>query len=207
MQKTKIEWTDYTWNPVVGCKHGCTYCYAKKIATRFYGHFEPTFFSKRLNQPIGLAKPSKIFVCSMGELFGDWVPQEWISRVLKVIEKCPQHTFQILTKNPARAREFIFPDNVWLGTTIDTQARADNNLQMLRECSANIRFISFEPLLEEISCDMSYIDWIIIGAQTNPLKMPKKEWVERLIRQPDEYGIPVFLKDSLNWPSKRQEFP
>ena len=111
MNKTKIEWTNWTWNPVVGCKHNCWYCYGKRIAKRFFKdnpNYEPKFYPERLKEPYTLKKPSKIFVCSMADLFGDWVKMNWIERVIKVVKENPQHTFQFLTKNPKRYLEFEF---------------------------------------------------------------------------------------------------
>ena len=133
-----IGWTNWTWNPISGCKNGCKYCYARKIATRFtpknrlgddctqpgnglheiryksqpfkYG-FEPTLHSYRLYEPLIMKEPSKIFVCSMADLFGEWVPDEWIHKVLKIVKQCPQHVFQFLTKNSSRYKNFDFPKN------------------------------------------------------------------------------------------------
>lgn len=180
MQKTNIEWTQYTFNPVVGCKHNCPYCYAKRMNDRF-GWIpkwnEPKFFPERLNDKMP-QKPSKIFVCSVADLFGDWIPKEWIGQVIQVAKNNPQHIFQFLTKNPKRYLEFEFPENCWLGTTIDyvNQAR----LNYLKQKIGNYKFISFEPLLGDMSIlDLSGIDLVIVGADssrgTNP---PKKEWIE-----------------------------
>jgi protein gp37 len=178
MQKTKIEWTDYTWNPVTGCLHNCPYCYAKRIAMRFDGHFKPRFRSGRLNDKMP-KKPSKIFVCSMSDLFGDWVKKEWIDAVLKVVNENPQQTFQFLTKNPKRYSEFTFPQNCWLGVTIDypNQGKIDE----LKK-KDNYKFISFEPLLGDMSgLDLSGIDWVIVGAMTGSGAIkPRKEWIDNI---------------------------
>jgi protein gp37 len=204
MNKTKIEWTDYTWNPVTGCLNGCEYCYAHKIGKRFKGTFKPTFHPKRLLQPYKLKKPSKIFVCSMADLFGDWVSDDWISRVISTANNNRQHIFQFLTKNPKRYKEFTFSDNCWLGQTVvekDDYRFIDNN---------NIKFVSFEPLLNnEIGNYRFPADWYIIGGLT-----PKPKHTEMAVRlilsQAEYFGTPVFMKKNLKpiWKGKlRQEFP
>lgn len=180
MQKTKIEWCDYSWNPITGCLNDCFYCYAKKIAMRFDGHFKPTFHEDRLEDPFKVVKSQKIFVCSMADLFGDWVPKDWIDRVLRVIKANNNHIFQLLTKNPKRYLEFEFPDNVWLGITEDyiNQAR----LNYLKEAKAKYKFISFEPLLSDMSgLDLSGIDLVIIGAMTGAGAIkPEKQWIDSI---------------------------
>lgn len=182
MNKTKIEWTDYTWNPVTGCQHGCPYCYARKIAMRFDGHFNPTFHEKRLTGKMPKA-PSKIFVCSMADLFGDWVPDEWVIKVLKVARQNPQHIFQFLTKNPKLYSEFqdLFTDNMWFGTTIDTSEMALYRLKQLEKVKG-YKFISFEPLLGDMTgMDLSKIDLVIIGQMTGQGAIKAKtEWIESI---------------------------
>ena len=184
MNKSKIEWCDYTWNPVVGCKHNCWYCYAKRMNDRFKWiekWSEPRFFASRLKEPYRLKKPSKIFVCSMADLFGDWINSRWIHEILKLPKNNPQHTFQFLTKNPKRYLEFEFPKNCWLGITIDyvNQARLNYLKKM-----PNYKFISFEPLLGDMSAlDLSGIDLVIVGAMTGMGKknvIPKKEWIDSI---------------------------
>ncbi len=115
MNKTHIEWTDFTWNPVTGCQHDCWYCYVKKI--RNYDR-TPAFHPERILEPMDRKKPSKIFVCSTGDLFGTWVPDEWIAKVKKTIAYCPNHIFQLLTKNPKRYKDWVFPGNCWLAGAI-----------------------------------------------------------------------------------------
>jgi protein gp37 len=270
MNKSKIEWCDYTWNPVTGCLHGCEYCYAEKIANRFaskaytqnkdifareftadlqipdvskngkvqpYPHgFKPTFHRYRLDEPIVKTKSSKIFVCSMADLFGDWVPDEWIKEVMNKCYHADQHKYLFLTKNPKRYRALgnirCFDPHCWYGTTATNQAEANKNvIEMVHTLGK--KFLSLEPLLGPINLRnidtkdaiyncltgivhtlMGYTDnrpkisWIIIGAQTGPgAKTPKTEWVQSIIDQCKEAGIPVFLKNNLNWPVKIQEFP
>lgn len=143
MNKTKIEWTDYSWSPVVGCKNGCSYCYARRLNDRFgwlKDWTKPVFYPERLIEPSKVKKASKIFVCSMADLFGDWVKKSWIEQIIRVVIANQRHTFQFLTKNPKRYLEFAFPNNCWLGTTIDyvNQAR----LNYLKEKLAKYKFVS-----------------------------------------------------------------
>ena len=175
MNKTKIEWTDYTWSPVTGCLHGCPYCYARRIAERFhpknavgddctqpgdglheirykrtrgfrYG-FAPTLHSHRLGEPQRRRKPSRIFVSSMGDLFGGWVPSEWIEAVLRTVRECPQHTFIFLTKNPKGYQGHDYPPNAWLGVTCENQQAANERIPHLLATPAAVRFVSVEPML------------------------------------------------------------
>ena len=214
MNRTKIEWTDYTHNPVVGCFNNCHYCYAKRQAKRHChicercGLFEPHLHPERLDHPCRVKRPSLIFVCSMGELFGPWVPQEWIDSVMDVARRCQQHIFQFLTKCPARLQEVCFGENCWVGTSIDT---SDNlwRKDLLMSAKAPVRFISFEPLLNDMSgADFSGVDWIIIGAQTGPQPIkPEPTWVQWLIDKAQRASIPVFVKDNVNWPETVREWP
>lgn len=192
MNKTKIEWADYTWNPVTGCKHGCSYCYAKRIAMRFTGHFKPTFHPDRLMQPYKQKKPSKIFVCSMADLFGGWVQKEWIDMILTVAQANQQHTFQFLTKNPRRYDEFNFPGNCWLGTTIDTPNQ--KRIDYLNKKKWHYKFISFEPILGDMSkLNLRGIDLCIVGRDTSPgAEPPDIEWVNSINHDN------IFIKGNLN---------
>jgi protein gp37 len=215
MNKTKIEWCDYTWNPVTGCLHGCEYCYARRIAERFKGKafpegFAPTFYPNRLDEPKKLKKPSRIFVVSMGDLFGGWVSPVWINRILRVAEECPQHTFIFLTKNPTGMRGYNFLDNCWCGTSIENQEATKKRIPELLKVSAPVRLVSIEPMLGPVDLTnfCNKLNWIIIGAQTGPKAVkPKPEDVRSIIDLAQEQGIPLFLKDNLKWPEKIQEFP
>jgi len=174
-----------------------------------YG-YDPTFYPHRLEDPLKKKRPSKIFTCDCGDLFGDWVPKEWIEEVLRVVKKCPQHTFQFLTKNPRRYLDFEpLSDNSWAGTTV-TCNKDHGRAKIMKKVKVPIRFLSIEPLLGEISFPLDNIDWIIVGAQTgkNPLR-PKKEWIENILTSAREEGIPVFLKNNLRpyYPPSIQEFP
>jgi len=213
---TPIEWTDATWNPMTGCTRRCHYCYAKKLAEgRLRGRFgypqndpfAPTFHIDRLNEPMKRKKPTKIFVCDMGDLFNVDVPTKWITRIMSVVRDCPQHTFQFLTKHPNGLLKWVFPSNAWAGITIDEQGRA-YTVGVLRSVKAPVRFISFEPLLEPITLNLKGVQWIIIGAKTgkDPFQ-PEPKWVQYLIDQAMALGIAVFLKDNLKWKEKIQQFP
>jgi len=205
MNRTKIEWTDYSWNPITGCKHGCWYCYARRLCLRFKkifpNGFEPTFYPERLNEPYEVKKPSKIFVCSIADLFAPWTPREWTAEVLDSMLFCPiKHTFQMLTKNPERinlgAFRPVYPKNWWFGATVNTQEDCWR-IDELRQVDGN-RFISFEPLLGEIEPDLHNIDWVIIGKLTGSKKVElKDEWVNTVFREARNQKIPVFMKNNL----------
>lgn len=210
MNKTKIEWTDFTWNPITGCDYGCWYCYAHKMFTRFHRSFKPMFHPERLNELSKLKKPSKIFCCSVSDIFADWTKPEWRNSVLNEISKYPQHTFQLLTKQPQNIH--IKPlDNVWVGTTITNNAEM-SNLRYLVDNYAGFKFLSFEPLLAPITFHtihpLEQIDWIIVGKLTGSKKVPlDTDAVEYIIKEARARNIPLFLKNNLNWSKKIQEFP
>ena len=218
MTKTKIEWCDYTVNPVKGkCQNACWYCYARRIYDRFKLDPEVRFDDKEMDKVAKIKKPSRIFVGSTHELFGSWIPSWWVQDILISVKRYPQHMFVFLTKNPMRYFAFKFPDNCWLGaTTVDanTAGTFTDNLLLKK----GYRFISAEPLLEDIAKYIDYdaVGWIIIGALTGPGSkkyQPKKEWIEGVIRRADKFKIPVFLKDNLipimgeRFVKQRQEWP
>ncbi|MDH5203438.1 MAG: phage Gp37/Gp68 family protein [Nitrospirota bacterium] len=227
MNRTRIEWCDYSWGPITGCKHGCWYCYAKKLTQRFPKNFpngfEPTFYPERLKEPWNLKKPSKIFVCSISDLFGAWIPQGWRDQVLESIEKCPvKHTFILLTKAPENILKTVrwarFPDNVWVGATVTTYNDIAK-IEALKQVSARIKFISFEPLLGPIIHPdrpggikdiylLQGLQWIIIGKLTGSRKVKlQRSWVIDLLEEARFFKIPVFLKDNLGWSEQRREWP
>jgi protein gp37 len=199
-----------SWNPVTGCLHGCEYCYARRIYQRFGRSFKPAFHPERLDQPMRRRKPSRIFVCSVADLFGTWVPQEWIDQVLAVVRQCPRHTFQFLTKAPGRLSGQDWPGNAWVGCTATNQAMWDEAAESLRSVQASVRFISAEPMLEPIVAAANWMpEWLIIGAQTGPGgKQPCRGWVGRLTVQAHAFGSAVFYKPNLiGWKSPPREFP
>ena len=206
------------------CKGGGFPCYAYKLAigrlkTRYQANtitappigpvsftilsehpFYPRFWPERVYEPAHCRKPSKIFVVDMGELFGDWIPLKWQEVIFQTIISCPQHTFQLLTKQPQNLIKWSpFPENCWVGVTItnnETLLRSTTNLGYI---DAKVKFISFEPLLERLPLPYYQMncDWLIIGAQTRPYKSPKIEWIREIVEAADEVGISVFLKDNL----------
>ncbi|MBR3740585.1 MAG: DUF5131 family protein [Clostridia bacterium] len=231
--KTKIDWADSTWNPITGCLHGCEYCYARKIAERFGGYqmpifvdypilrepyiingrknpypfdFTPTFHRYKLDEPKRWAKPRTIFVCSMADLFGAWVPDEWIQAVFDACDAAPQHRYLFLTKNPNRyidlAKKGMLPRQHWYGYS----ATRENQLWRFHhadDCPCINLFVSIEPILEPMApCFSTHTpaDWVIIGAETGQRKgkvIPKKEWIENILVPCLYSGIPIFMKESL----------
>ncbi len=210
LNRTAIEWTDYTWNPVTGCEHNCSYCYARSIATRFNGTkawpngFKPTFHPERLDE-IWTRKivGRKVFVCSMADLFGDWVPTYQIQAIIEAIKrwqngKYEPPIFQFLTKNPKRYAEFKFPKNCWLGTTVERGLVEDRIDELVASTSKdNVRFVSIEPILGHISHSLDGIDWVIIGAMTgNGAKQfdfeSRDEAVYEISKRAIDKGIPDF---------------
>lgn len=202
MNKTKIDWADMTWNPVTGCLHGCEYCYARKIATRFDGHFQPKIHYYRLNQPAEIKKPQTVFVCSMADLFGDWVPDEWISEVFGVCQEVPRHRYLFLTKNPKRYRILqsrgLLPHEHWYGTTLTATGGEYFSHSDYRT------FISVEPLSTRVDIDKRpqqvLPDWVIVGAETGNRKnkvIPELSWIENILKTCVMANVPIFMKESL----------
>jgi protein gp37 len=209
----KIDWTDYTYNPVTGCLHNCDYCYVKRLKDY---DMRPNFHADRLGDVDRLKVPSKIFVCSTGDLFGDWVPADWIYFVLQEVKKHPEHIFQFLTKNPKRYNEFEFPANCWLGTTVDGTERTIKNIyQMITSVPHDkVKFISFEPLLgikllkEVPGENFQKFQWFIVGADSNRgAEKPPLIWAEAFRKLSMRLGIPLWIKDNFNYPVKIKQFP
>ena len=208
-----IEWATWTWNPVTGCNHGCKYCYAREMANRFEDNFpngfEPTFYPERLDAPGNTKFPvsehigdRNVFVVSMGDLFGDWVNQEWIDAVLESVRKYPKWNYLFLTKNPKRLVDIEWPDNAWVGTTVDIQARVKPAEEAFEKIKAKVKFLSCEPLSEELTfTNLKVFDWVIIGARSKtsgaPAMQPKREWVQSLMRQAWDAGCEVYCKPNL----------
>lgn len=205
MKNTKIDWCDATINPVIGCKNGCTYCYARKINDRF--HFidkwdEPQFFEERLKQ-LDSKKPKSIFMDSMSDI--GWWESEWGTAVYKAIEKNPQHNYIFLTKGGTypsgfhklySLAKFNNNKNIFFGNSITKNGQFNASWQ--------IEFLSIEPILEPINLQAIkyslYIKQVIIGAETGNRKdkvVPQKEWIDDIVKNCDERGIRVFMKESL----------
>lgn len=212
-----IEWAPYSWNPVTGCKTGCPYCYAHDIAIHYTGHFNPAFHSNRLTAPDNTPLPDgraygqrNVFVCSMADLFGEWVPQDWIDAVLDTVSSSPDWTFLFLTKNPKRLIGIEWPDNAWVGTTVDVQARVDGAEKAFREIEAPVKFLSCEPLQEHLTfSDLSMFNWLIIGGRSASTGMPAFQpdwlWVEDLISQARKANLKIYFKPNLQ--ARPKEFP
>lgn len=250
MNKSKIDWCDFSWNPITGCRHSCEYCYARKQARRFSGDvrlnkrseqlqqtmhfnkekdkeayctfilpqpfkndngstvpfpvgFEPTLHEYRLQMPAKKKKPANIFVCSMADLFGEWVPEEWILRVFEACKAAPWHNYLFLTKNPKRycdlanAGKLPTLDNFWYGTTVTKKGA--------HIFGGSVRyntFISIEPLLEPLDVGIGSFGgarWIIIGAETGNRAgkvKPEREWIENIVETARITHAAVILKDS-----------
>jgi protein gp37 len=229
---TKIEWTDATWNPVTGCSPvsvGCVNCYAARMAYRLecMGHeryigltelhcngvrrFNGTVrcHDGLLEQPLRWRKPRRIFVCSMSDLFHPNVPDDFIHQVFTQMRISDRHTFQILTKRPERAAQLLARalPNVWLGTTIEDQATADQRGPILRRCRAVVRFISAEPLLEQTDLCLSPgmevsgqegidrgIHWVIVGETGPGARHMDLDWARSIRDQCRAAGVPFFFK-------------
>ena len=210
MATTSIEWTDKTWNPVTGCTKismGCEHCYAAVMARRLKGMNKPKYangfnvatHSDVLREPMLWKNPCVIFVCSMSDLFHKDVPFDFIDKVMQVIKETPRHNYQILTKRAERLAEYFasrqIPKNVWVGVTVELQA-TKFRLDCLRDLKAHVKFISCEPLLEDLGeLDLTGIDWIIVGGESGTQARPmKEEWVLNIKKQADAKHIPFFFK-------------
>jgi len=204
-----INWTDATWNPVTGCRHACTYCYARSMAHRLGRSFEPENHPERLSEPLRRRAPTKIFVGSNADLFGDWVPTQWVRTVLDVVRRCPQHTFQFLTKAPQNlARYNPWPSNCWVGASATDQSMMDHALFCLSLVKARVRYVSAEPLLGPIRADMELLDWLIIGAQTGAKPLhPQRAWVADLVTDARTANVAVWFKDNLDVTPRINEWP
>jgi protein gp37 len=219
MNRTRIEWTDYTWNPVTGCKHDCWYCYAKRGYERFHRSFEPTFHPERITELAQLGPPSGrerkawiakaypgqwlVFVCSVADLFAPWTPQLWRGEVLERVAWAPDYVVcQLLTKSPEGIPDdSTFNRNVWLGVTVTRQEEVGLIRSLLDVPTEGKVFVSFEPLLDSIVLSddlLESLDWIIIGKLTGSSRVKlQREWVNELIETAEINSLPIFVKDSI----------
>ena len=234
---TEIGWAMWSWNPVTGCNHGCDYCYARAIATSrdmaayYPAGFTPLFHHERLDAPANTPVPGRaaadpahgrVFVCSMADLFGAWVPQEWIDQVVASTVANPQWEYLYLTKFPQRYDRLQLPASGWIGASVDEQHRAEPTLAAMRKVSGvKVKWLSLEPLLEPIKFStLEGIDMIVIGAQSenigqNSSFSPPFEWVADLVQTARRDGCKVWLKTNLlgqtsgQWPGMQlpQEAP
>ncbi len=211
---TKIDWTDETWNPIKGlCPGNCWYCYARKFHKRFKWNPELRLELQeyRLKK---FKEGSKVFVCSLTDLFHHQVKPAWRHQIFELMEKYQKLTFQILTKFPKNIGAFLLP-NVWLGITLTGKPENDNNYQRYQDFKriwAPVKFISFEPMMSKSFYPLERIDWVIIGKLNHhgDQLQPKREWIKSYVDRCRVLGIPVFLKKELQkiWGQELiQEFP
>jgi protein gp37 len=213
---TTIEWTEETWNPVTGCSKvsaGCTNCYAEKMAHRlqamgaagYDNGFELTLLPERLQQPFRKKKPTRFFVNSMSDLFHEDVPDAFIDDVFAVMRQTPQHTYQILTKRAYRLPQYFgsqkLPSNIWLGVTVEDRQSGIPRIDHLRNVDAAIRFLSVEPLLEDLGkFDLTDIHWVVVGGESGPQARPmNQDWVLSIKEQCEESGSAFFFKQWGTW--------
>jgi protein gp37 len=212
---SKIEWTDSTWNPVRGCTKispGCKHCYAEAFAERFRGvkghpyeqGFDLRLIPEKLSEPLQWRKPKMVFVNSMSDLFQDGVPDEYIVEVARVMKTATQHIFQVLTKRPERMGELLRGPlrfvstcwHIWWGVSVEDRTYGLPRITQLQSAPAAVRFLSIEPLLEDLGIlDLGGIHWVIVGGESGPRARPiKKEWVEAILQQCATARIPFFFK-------------
>ena len=218
MAKSSIEWTGFTWNPVTGCTKlsaGCKFCYAEKLSHRLQaigvrgyteGFTTVTCHPDRLSTPLKRKKPTVWFVNSMSDLFHEKVPFVFIDRVMDIISATPQHTYQILTKRPSRMAKYFrsreVPGNTWLGVSVENKRDGVPRIALLREIQvAPVRFLSVEPLLEDIGhLNLSDIHWVIVGGESGRQARPMRpEWVNNVRHQCRQAKIPFFFKQWGAW--------
>jgi protein gp37 len=212
---SKIEWTDSTWNPIRGCTKispGCTHCYAETFAERFRGvkghpyeqGFDLRFVPEKLEEPLRWTRPRMIFVNSMSDLFHEDVPEEYIERVAHVMQTANWHTYQVLTKRAGRLQALLSTTlraqaalrHIWWGVSVENRRHGLPRIEQLREAPAAMRFLSVEPLLEDLGViDFSGIHWVIVGGESGHGARPmERAWVESLRDQCAASGVPFFFK-------------
>lgn len=214
--QSRIEWTEQTWNPTVGCTKvspGCKHCYAETMAWRlkamgvqgYENRFRLTLMPERLAEPLERRKPTVYFVNSMSDLFHEMVPFDYVRRIFDVMAHAQQHTFQILTKRAERMAQFCrgikVPGNAWLGVSVENRKHGVPRIDVLRTIDAKVRFLSVEPLLEDLGAiDLAGIHWVIVGGESGPKARPmRKEWVDGVKRQCDQAEVAFFFKQWGTW--------
>ena len=213
---SRIEWTEQTWNPTVGCTKvspGCKNCYAEGMARRlkamglkgYENGFRLSLMPERLSEPLERRKPTVYFVNSMSDLFHEKVPFDYISRVFDVMERAHWHTFQVLTKRAERMAAFCtdrrVPPNVWLGVSVENKKHGVPRIGVLRGIDATIRFLSVEPLLEDVGrLDLTGIHWVIVGGESGARARPMRaEWADNVRRQCLDADVAFFFKQWGAW--------
>jgi protein gp37 len=213
--KSAIEWTDATWNPVTGCTKisaGCDNCYAARFAERWRGTpghpfeagFDLTLRPNRLEQPLRWEKPRRIFVNSMSDLFHKDVPTYFIDDVFGIMDRAHWHQFQVLTKRPEIMQRHmeqqygsshVVPPNIWLGVSVE-EAKVKRRIDVLRMTPARVRFLSIEPLIGPLGeLDLAGIHWVIVGGESGPGARPiHPDWVREIRDQCIAQNVPFFFK-------------
>ena len=214
--KSRIEWTQQTWNPTTGCSKispGCKHCYAEVMAHRLHAmgtpgyenEFQLTMHPERLKQPIKRRAPTLYFVNSMSDLFHEDVPDAFLDEVFEVIMNTPRHTYQVLTKRAIRLPVYFAkrpcPPNVWLGVSVEDRAYGTPRIEPLQQVNAKVRFLSIEPLLKDLGkLDLTGIHWVIVGGESGTKGRPMLfEWVENIRQQADQAGVGFFFKQWGTW--------
>lgn len=213
---SKIEWTEQTWNPTTGCTKispGCAHCYAETMAHRlqamgtkgYENAFQLRLIPERLNDPLKRKKPTIYFVNSMSDVFHEGVPFDYIDMIFATIAKTPHHTYQILTKRADRMAEYFasrdVPQNAWLGVSVEDKKYGVPRIDYLRTVNAHIRFLSVEPLLDDVGeLNLKDIHWVIVGGESGPKARPMKpEWAESIRDQCEKAGVAFFFKQWGGW--------
>jgi protein gp37 len=213
--KSPIEWTDATWNPVRGCTKispGCKHCYAETFAERFRGvkghpyeqGFDLKLVPEKLAEPFSWRSPKMVFVNSMSDLFQEGVPDNYVRAVSLVMAKTKWHTYQVLTKRAERMRTLLNTscrfaaeaEHIWWGVSVEDRRYGLPRIDELRRSAARVRFLSIEPLLEDLGeIDFSGIDWVIVGGESGPGARPMRyEWVVSIREQCRAARVPFFFK-------------
>ncbi len=212
--RTTIEWTNSTWNPVTGCTKisaGCDNCYAERFAERFRGvkghpfenGFDLTLHPERLSQPLKWRQPRMIFVNSMSDLFHKQVPMDFLTRVFETMEQADWHVFQVLTKRSSRMRDIVnaryakegAPAHIWFGTSVEDGGKL-SRVRHLQDTAASVRFLSLEPLIGPIvSLDLTRVHWVIVGGESGPRARPvEPDWVRSIRDRCVAAGVAFFFK-------------
>lgn len=212
--KTTIEWTDSTWNPVSGCTKvsaGCDNCYAQRFAERFRGvphhpferGFDLTLRAHKIAEPLSWKQPRRVFVNSMSDLFHKDIPRDFLNRLFDTMEYASWHTFQVLTKRSslmrnyinARYRESNAPSHIWLGVSVEDR-KSLTRLRHLRDTNASVRFLSLEPLLEDLGeLELDGIHWAIAGGESGPrCRSVNPDWIRRIRDQCNDARVAFFFK-------------
>lgn len=237
----RIEWCDFSWNPIGGCQHACRWqmpdgqvaiCYAEEVAEGLAQKAYADGFASHywrphmLKEPARVKWPARIFMDSMSDLMGSWVPEEQILEVLQVCRAVSWHTFQLLTKNPTRLLKFDLPENVWPGASsppdfmwgkqlsrLQQEKLLHKTFEVLSQIKDRVTWVSFEPLSHDVSAIARQypgaLKWAVIGAASNGPRtfQPDPEHVQALLEVLDEQKVPIFYKGNLIWSPWREEFP